>query len=391
MAALTLATFGMFTYPTLGPLFTEIYEWTPAQIGWLMSAFYIGATLTSMISGSLTDRYGTTRCLTAGLIIIGTNVFLASFPPWYGGKLVFIALAGVGYSLVNPAINKMVVVDFPDRIRATVMSLKQMGLSAGGMVAASLLPFLSVYFGWQSAVYTGAGLILAFVVYILLTQDEKKPDQRKKSKNMEAVSYRSILRDKNVLFISSAGLLLALAQFVSITYLVLFLQSERGLGFIEASKYLALYQFAGITGRFVWGWSSDYILKNRKYLMIIVTLCSALFLLGFVFLSQFTSGFLLGVLIFMLGFCISGWPGLYLTLLVSTVETEYVGKVTGFGMMLTYSGILIGPSLFGLSLNYVSFTYSWIAVAVLTVIAALLLTGMQERTEEEKAGQVSTQ
>jgi len=388
MIFLAIASIGMFTFPTLGPLLAEINHWDPTKIAWFITAFYIGATSCSMLAGYWVDRFGVKLCIIVGGAMMAVTLLLATLPTGFSVKLVFLAVTGVGYTLINPSINKVVVTDFSNKIRGTVMSLKQTGLSLGGMLAAGILPTIAVYWGWTAAVYFSVFLLFSISVYILLkksmadhTNDEQDhleipPVQKLVSND----TYHEIYKNKNVQLISISGLIMASAQWIIITFLVLYLQSEMNFNYIVASFYLAILQCSGLLGRIFWGWSCDYLFTNRKrvfrnllflsslLILLFVGLCSVLKELDNIFLVKL----ILGLMVFLMGFVTNGWNGVFMVVMVDEVPVQLAGKVTGYSMMFVYLGIILGPLLFSLLILNIPYTIGWMIVSVQFLLSACI-------------------
>lgn len=382
MTILTLATFGMFTYPTLGPKLAAIYQWSPTQIGLLLTAFYVGATSTSVFGGYFVDRYGANRSAIAGLLLISLSIAAAIAPSMFIVKLLFLAVGGIGYALINPAINKNVVDHFAERIRGTVMSVKQMGLSLGGMLAAFILPLIVVNFSWQMAVVIASLCIFLFaaIVFALhkVRPKESVAENTTPTARHKDIAFKQILSNHNVSLISFSGYFLSCGQFILITYLVYYLQLDTGMDYVLASSYLAVLQFSGLVGRFVWGWSSDYMFRNRRNLFVTILFISTLLALLFIWCNGLLSPFLLGVLIFIMGVFTNGWNGLYMVILVESAPSSMAGKVTGLNLMFVYSGILSGPLLFGFLLQLIPIGTALYAIPFFFLVASLLLMNLRE-------------
>jgi MFS family permease len=85
-----------------------------------------------------------------GLLALAAGNLVAGLA-WHAVVLyVGILIAGFGYGAVNPATT---VLSNPAtaRRRALVMSVKQAGVPAGGIVAGAVLPVLALAFGWRWA------------------------------------------------------------------------------------------------------------------------------------------------------------------------------------------------------------------------------------------------
>jgi MFS family permease len=69
----------------------------------------------------------------------------------FASLLACLVAAGVGWSIVNPAIGRAIIELFPANERGLAMGIKQMGLTVGGVASALALPQLAAQQGWRVA------------------------------------------------------------------------------------------------------------------------------------------------------------------------------------------------------------------------------------------------
>ena len=112
------------------------------------------------MAGWLSDRWSIHKTLVIGpmveAILIG-GVWKVSFFP---AMLTLFFVAGFGYGAVNPVTSKGVMIWFPPDRRATAMTIKQMGFTAGGMLALVVLPVLAESAGWRWSIQVSSVLVL---------------------------------------------------------------------------------------------------------------------------------------------------------------------------------------------------------------------------------------
>ena len=121
------------------------------QVGLLLPAVYVGGLIVSMPAGQLADRFGARICLVGGLALSGVLLALAAGVTVFAGLLGCLLVAGIGWSIVNPAIGRAIIEIFPASERGLAMGIKQMGLTVGGIASAVVLPSFAAWWGWRSA------------------------------------------------------------------------------------------------------------------------------------------------------------------------------------------------------------------------------------------------
>jgi fucose permease len=170
---------------------------------------------------------------------------------------VLAGVAGLGYGILNQASVKGLMYWFIARFRGTALGVKQGGVTVGAAAGAILLPFLTRYFNWQSAValigllmLIIAGAVAFFYREMPLTTKEtaltpatKKPGQmRKVFKNPELLATVIVMP------------LLAGSQICISTFLIKYLQDTNATSVVIAETSLAVVMVAATVGRVGWGW-----------------------------------------------------------------------------------------------------------------------------------------
>jgi MFS family permease len=156
MAASTFATLGT---SGLAPYLRTSLHLSTFEVGLIPGLVFLGALAASVPAGRLTDRVGAGRALTVSQLGVAIGVAVAALA---SGRLTFfvgIALAGIGYGAVNPATNVLSTGLVPRRRRALFLSVKQMGVTLGGLTAGLTLPPIAQTVGWRVALLT-AGCVL---------------------------------------------------------------------------------------------------------------------------------------------------------------------------------------------------------------------------------------
>jgi MFS family permease len=97
IAALVAGQFVMTLVMTMTPLHMSEHGHGLAAVGLVISGHTFGMFALSPISGRLTDRFGTTAVVMAGLIVTGVAALLSAVAPPDGGPLLFLSLFLIGY------------------------------------------------------------------------------------------------------------------------------------------------------------------------------------------------------------------------------------------------------------------------------------------------------
>jgi MFS transporter, ACS family, hexuronate transporter len=381
MGAQTMANVGPLGLPAIAPLVRETFGLSVAQAGSFLSAYYIGPTLTSLPAGWLADRWGVTRTMVLGQILIAAGLLSVACSPSFALLLPMLVLAGAGYGMLNPTTAKAVIAWFPRRQRATVVGLKQVGLPLGGALGALLMPALALGMGWRAAVALSAGatLLLGVLTWALYRDP---PAANGAARPAPGGPGLRVLRNRDLCLVSLTSLVFAGMQTVLMSYLVLYLEAAVGMPLVAAAGYLTMAQVAGMAGRVVFGLLSDRVFGGRRRVVLVIAgvgscLCSLLIAVT----GPGTSPWVLVPLAFAFGFFGIGWNGVQHTLLAELAGPRGAGTALGLGLAVSSFGVTVCPPLFGLAVERAGgFAPAWVGLAGLMAVALVLLLTVREGT-----------
>ncbi|MEK9963794.1 MAG: MFS transporter, partial [Betaproteobacteria bacterium] len=158
-----------FFHLILPPLFPWIkleFGLSNAELGLLMTAFFVVSGLGQILAGFVVDRFGAVSSIIAGLGLSGIASIGFSLSDTYGSLLVCAAIAGLGNSVFHPAdyslLNKKV---NPARL-GHAYSVHGISGALGWAAAPIFLVGFATLFDWRTAVAMSA--IVAFVVLATL-------------------------------------------------------------------------------------------------------------------------------------------------------------------------------------------------------------------------------
>jgi MFS transporter, ACS family, hexuronate transporter len=363
----------------IAPFVQSAFSLSRSELGFLNIALASGSYFTLVISGRLLDRVGERIMLLASGLIAGvfavTMLTATSFPMTLG----LVALMSIGTAISTPAGSKAVMGWFAPNLRGTTMSIRQVGIPVGGMIAGLLLPPLAVALDWRTALAIGGllaigGNLICFIFY-------RKPPENDGggSRPAEMVSFRSVLRQRNLWLISLYGIAMIAAQFTFNLYIVVFSHERLGLSMVESGALLALAQGVAIFSRIGWGVLSDSVFAgDRKGPLAIIAAIAGLGSMGVSFLHPGVPIWIVLVAAATLGASALGWQGLYVTAISELVGQRAAGTALGVSLTVAQLGQLFAPPLFGLIADRTgSYQPSWIVLGLFILLASLPLYGVR--------------
>lgn len=145
------------TLSVVAPELTKRLHMTPVEYSNVLQAFLVAYTLMYLGSGFLVDRWGTRISLGAFMAFWSASNMLHAFAKTAFQLGVFRALLGIGEPGNFMAGFRAISEWYPARERAFVGGLLNGGAAVGAIVAAPVIVWLTLQFGWQMAfVVTGA-------------------------------------------------------------------------------------------------------------------------------------------------------------------------------------------------------------------------------------------
>jgi len=382
-----LGALSVLSVAPLSPFLLDALGLSRAQVGLVLPAVYLGGVLMSLPSGWLTDRLGVRLTLGGGLVVIGALVVAASFARGLPALLAALVGAGFGFSVLNPSSGKAVIEWFPPRGRGFAMGIKQTGLTLGGLTGALTLPPLAQALGWRWALATaGAVSLVAAVLVLAIYRVPPAPEPAQPTSWPRLAELGVFLRRPGVLIVFVSGLALSTAQSSVLAYLALYAKETFALSAVAAGQVLAVAQVGGTASRLVWGAISDRFFGGRRRPGVVVNA-----LVGAGSYTLLALGAALPTpsvipLAFLAGAGAFGWVGLYFALVAEIGGARYAGLLTGVAVAFAWSGVLVGPPVFGLLLEWTgSYRYPWLALSLVAVVVAAALPWLKPLVQREPA------
>ena len=168
-----------FFHLILAPLFPwlkDAFGLSYAELGFLMTVFFIVSGIGQFLAGFLVDRYGALRVLFGGMALLGFSALGLAASSSYASLLLFSGVAGLGNSIFHPSdftiLNRRV--SQPRLPHA--FSWHGIAGSIGWAAAPPVLAGLAALYSWHIALLFGAAL--AFGVLTLLVMNRERLDTR---------------------------------------------------------------------------------------------------------------------------------------------------------------------------------------------------------------------
>lgn len=383
----TLATMAVFAIPALAPAIGRDLAVNGVLSGYFVSLVYGTGIASSLLAAGAIHRFGAVRVCQAvlatalAMLLISASGSLAAFAI---GAIVL----GSTYGATAPVSTHLLVPRTPPQIINLVLSIRQIGVPMGGVLAALLMPPLALRVGWQTALLMLALPITVLVLALELPRrrwdlpDDLPADVAARATGRaqgsvvtleNARAVLDLLRTSNELRrLSAASFVFSGVQLSFVAFLTVQLTSRAGFGLVAAGQALALYQLAGMLCRPVWGWLADGKHGARR-LIVLQGVAMGLLVGAAGHFGPHWPVPLIFVTCALAGATANGFTGL------GYAEFARIGGVrrteaTGLGSAAMFSGVLVLPSLGALVVSLTgSYVIAFTALGVMAVAAALML------------------
>ena len=381
-----LSSAAMLLTPTVAPHMATTLGLSIALLGFQMSLLYCVAMLVSSQAGALVRHSGGCRTSQYAMLFacIGCAIILFATPV---SLLVGTLMLGVSYGLTNPAAAHLLTRFTAVRHRNLVFSIKQTGVPLGGVIAGIGGPPVAQWLGWP-AVFAGLALIAATMALAMQPVRARWDDDR--STRGHAAGFgalRVLARSRPTLWLGLMACCLAASQLCLLTYLVAFMVEDLGLGLVVAGLVMSAVHLSGVCGRVLWGLIADRISSGLAVLSGLAVTMILLFAGIAAIAPDWPFGFMVALFV-AAGATAVGWNGVYLATVAQRNPPHLVGEATGAVLVLTYFGVLIGPSLFALMLTFTgSYSLSFLLPAGFAALSlgCLLMCSRAGRDEAGRA------
>ncbi len=384
--------FGMLGISPLSPSLVEGFALSRLQVALIVPSIYLAGLFFSLPGGRLADRLGVRTSFLGGLALGAVGLAVAGWSPSFPAFLACLFVAGIGWSVVNPALGRAIIDLFPIRERGIAMGIKQMGLTLGGVASALVLPSIAAALGWRAALVTCSAVV---ALPVALTWGALRPLGGGVPAGLVASatplpapgSWTWLGRPALVAFFAS-GLVLGMVQAAVLSYLPLYAVQALGFDHIGAGLLVACSQAGGAVSRLALGAASDRWLTGHRSLWLALTGAVGAIIFASYAVWAVSTPALAGLLAFASGVGAYGWVGIFFIVSAEVGGRRAAGLLSGVAFAAIVVGLLVGPATFGLLLvRWNSYAVPWAVFAGLAtlVTAATVVAGPAIDRERELA------
>ena len=254
---------GIFT-----PLFTSVFGFSMSQVGFIVSASYLGNLICLLFGGMILDRIGRKKAMSLFIIALALSEILLFFGSNYGILVIgFFLSLGIS-TLLNTTLNLL-----SDSFSATkslmllnaLFFLQGIGTSGSQLVLSRFSSSQSV---WNGTLIAMAVLLIPLSVIVMRLKDEGKASS---SADKETAGTQKTETGMIILIALTLGLYL-IAEHGITNYIIMYGTEYVKISAAEAGLALSLYSAGIMIGRLVLGTIVDRIGAEK---MLFISLVAA--------------------------------------------------------------------------------------------------------------------
>jgi predicted MFS family arabinose efflux permease len=324
--------------------------------------------LLGLLIGPLSDRWGYRRMMIAGMALLSIGMLAAALFPIYAVVLVALFMAGLGKSILDPAVQAWAGNRVPYERRALVIGILETSWAASTLVGIPLVAILMDRYGWRSPFVTIGVLGLIGAIVLFATIPDEQPStgsQASRSWPAYLAAYTQLFRSKPALGALGYGFFVSAANDNLFVVYGAWLESRFGLGLVALGMGTSLIGLAELVGEGLTATVADRLgLKRALFGGLLLTI------LGYVGLplaDRSVTAAMTGLAVVFLAFeftivtslslCTELLPGLRATMMAGFLAAAGLGRVLGAlmggavwqaGGMMATCGLSGGLSLLGL-------------------------------------------
>jgi MFS family permease len=357
---------GMFSLPVfLQPIARET-GWSVTGVSSAMTIGFLAMACTSMIWGTLSDRFGPLPVVLTGSMVLPASLALASHAPsLLAFQIMFGLMVGGSISAIFAPMMACVTGWF-DTHRSLAVSLVSAGMGMAPLIMSPLAAWLVSNHDWRTSMQVIAIVVAAIMIPVALLV--RRPPALDSGYSAAAgddappaeMSMAQALRSPQFIILLATNFLCCATHSGPIIHTVSYAVTC-GIPLISAVTIYSVEGLAGMGGRIAFGLLGDRF--GAKRVLVAGLLAQAFGALGYVFVRELAAFYAVAALF---GFIYAGTMPLYSVLARENFPLRMMGTVIGGSAMAGSLGMATGPVAGGLIYDTFA-SYAWLYIGSFAV------------------------
>jgi MFS family permease len=355
---------GMFSLPVFLQVIARDTGWSVTGVSSAMTIGFLAMAFTSMIWGTLSDRFGPLPVVLTGSIVLAASLALASLA---SSLLAFQILFGVmigGAAAAIFAPMMACVTGWFDSHRSLAVSLVSAGMGMAPVVMSPLAAWLISHHDWRTSMQIMAVVVAAIMIPVSLLVRRppalESGDAAAAGESAPEMSLAQALRSPQFIILLATNFLCCATHSGPIIHTVSYAVTC-GIPMMAAVTIYSVEGLAGMGGRIAFGLLGDRF--GAKRVLVSGLLAQAFGALGYVFARDLAAFYTVAALF---GFIYAGTMPLYSVLIRENFPLRMMGTVIGGTAMAGSLGMATGPVAGGLIYDTFA-SYAWLYIGSFAV------------------------
>jgi MFS family permease len=352
---------GMFSLPVLLQVIARDTGWSVTGVSSAMTIGFLAMALTSMIWGTLSDRFGPLPVVLTGSVVIAASLGLASLATSLVAFQFFFGVMVGGATAAIFAPMMATVTGWFDTHRGLAVSLVSAGMGMAPMTMSPLVAWLVTSYDWRTTMQILAvvvGSIMIPVSFLVRRPPALQAASFVASDGAAAepeMSRGQALRSPQFITLLLTNFFCCATHSGPIIHTVSYAVSC-GIPMIAAVTIYSIEGLAGMGGRIAFGLLGDRL--GAKRVLVAGLFAQAFGALAYVFVRELSAFYAVAALF---GFIYAGTMPLYSVLIRENFPLRMMGTVIGGTAMAGSLGMATGPLAGGLIYDTFA-SYAWLYI-----------------------------
>lgn len=351
---------GMFSLPVFLQPIARDTGWSVTGISSAMTIGFLAMAFTSMVWGTLSDRFGPLPVVLTGSVMLASSLALASLAT---SLVVFqfvfgLMVGGAAAAIFAPMM--ATVTGWFDTHRSLAVSLVSAGMGMAPMTMSPLAAWLVSNHDWRTSMQIVALVVAAIMIPVSLLVRrapalQNAPTVAPGEAAPSEMSLAQALRSPQFITLVLTNFFCCATHSGPIIHTVSYAISC-GIPMIAAVTIYSVEGLAGMGGRIAFGLLGDRF--GAKRVLVFGLLAQAFGALGYVFVRELAAFYAIAALF---GFLYAGTMPLYAVLVRENFPLRMMGTVIGGAAMAGSLGMATGPLAGGLIYDTFA-SYAWLYI-----------------------------
>src|SRR4051812_26574164 len=363
---------GMFSLPVFLQPIARDTGWSVTGISSAMTIGFLAMALTSMIWGTLSDRFGPLPVVFTGSVMLAASLGLASLATsLVAFQFIFGLMVGGSIAAIFAPMMACVTGWF-DTHRSLAVSLVSAGMGMAPLTMAPFAAWLVSHHDWRTSMQIVALVVAVIMIPVSLLVHrapalDSAPSAPSGDQAPAELSLAQALRSPQFIILLATNFFCCATHSGPIIHTVSYAISC-GIPMIAAVTIYSVEGFAGLGGRIAFGLLGDRF--GAKRVLVFGLLAQAFGALGYVFVRELAAFYTVAAVF---GFIYAGTMPLYASLARENFPLRMMGTVIGGTAMAGSLGMATGPLAGGLIYDtFASYTWLYIGSWIMGIGAFLI-------------------